>query len=321
MRVLSMSIGLALLGGSAFAKEPLLGQPVDCTLNETCYIQQYLDQDASDGWKDYQCSSLSYEGHKGTDFALPTLEAMNKGVNVIAAAPGKVVAVRDGMDDEYYTKDSIAKVAGRDCGNRVAISHGAGWITDYCHLKKGSVALKKGDRVAMGDVLGQIGMSGRAQFPHLHFSVQHRGKPVDPFAPKGVTTCAAPVEKTLWLDTPEYQAGGLIEIGFAPDVPKFAAVKAGKTPREIEADAPNLVLWLFAYGLKTGDVIDYGFTGPEGVNFSNSKVQEKNQAQLMRLGGKRRTVDVWPSGEYVGVVTVTRAGKTLDTKTHSFTLP
>ncbi len=310
----------ALVASAAGAKDPKFGFPLDCDLGDTCYIQQYLDHDPGPAWNDYQCSTLSYDGHRGTDIALPTLADMNAGVNIVAAAPGKVLAVRDGMEDTYFTQDNAAAIDGRDCGNRVAIGHGGGWITDYCHMKQGSVAVKKGDRVAMGTVLGQVGLSGRTQFPHLHFSVQHRGNHVDPFAPDGVTTCQGDLAQSLWLDTPEYEPGGIIDVGFAPGVPDYQVIKAGAQTKTFAADSPAVVFWVFAFGLQKDDEIQYGFTGPGGVTFENTTVFDRNKALIMRSGGKRLRGAAWPKGTYIGQVDLVRGGQVFDSRTHSFTL-
>jgi murein DD-endopeptidase MepM/ murein hydrolase activator NlpD len=60
------------------------------------------------------------------------------------------------------------------------IVHDQGWETQYCHLKHGSISVKVGDTVQVGDVLGKIGLSGRTQFPHVHVSVRHNGTRIDP---------------------------------------------------------------------------------------------------------------------------------------------
>ncbi|MGB0797354.1 MAG: hypothetical protein ACPGR4_09415 [Paracoccaceae bacterium] len=65
-----------------------LSFPVDCALDRSCYIQQYVDHDTTAGASDFTCSGLSYDGHKGTDFALITLRQMEDGVNVLSAAQG-----------------------------------------------------------------------------------------------------------------------------------------------------------------------------------------------------------------------------------------
>ncbi|MEM7521208.1 MAG: M23 family peptidase, partial [Pseudomonadota bacterium] len=95
--------------------------PVDCTLGQDCYIQQYMDRDEGPGVSDYRCRGLSYDGHKGTDFALPTLEAMHEGVNVLAAADGRVRGFRDGMADRLYSDETAAEIEGRECGNGVVL--------------------------------------------------------------------------------------------------------------------------------------------------------------------------------------------------------
>ena len=54
-------------------------------------------------------------------------------------------------------------------GNAVVIRHGEGEYTGYFHLNPYSIAVKKGDHVDAGTVLGQCGNSGLSITPHLHF--------------------------------------------------------------------------------------------------------------------------------------------------------
>ena len=157
---------------TTLAEGLLLQPPLDCDLSQTCYIQQYMDRDPGPGSTDYTCAGLSYEGHKGTDFALSTRKEMAAGVDVLAAARGVVLGTRDGMDDDGYTPDRRAELEGRECGNGVVVQHDAGWQTQYCHLKQGSVAVTKNQIVETGTILGQIGQSGNAAFPHVHLSVR-----------------------------------------------------------------------------------------------------------------------------------------------------
>ena len=63
----------------------------------------------------------------------------------------------------------------RNCGNGVVIRHADGWETQYCHLRRGSVQVAEGDRVEAGEPLGLVGMSGEANFPHVHLSVRRDG--------------------------------------------------------------------------------------------------------------------------------------------------
>src|SRR4051812_32631471 len=76
--------------------------PVDCEIGRTCMVQNYFDHDPKSGVVDYMCGFLTYDGHDGTDIRVPNLTAMKKGVNVVAAADGKVRAIRDEMEDVNF---------------------------------------------------------------------------------------------------------------------------------------------------------------------------------------------------------------------------
>lgn len=52
-------------------------------------------------------------------------------------------------------------------------------------MKNGYLKVRKGQKVRDGTVLGEIGLSGRTKFPHIHFSVRKNGKVIDPFDPDG----------------------------------------------------------------------------------------------------------------------------------------
>jgi len=83
------TLALLLLAAPAAAGSFLLNPPVDCTLGETCFIQNFVDRDPGPGAADFTCGPMTYDGHKGTDFALPSLAAMRQGVDVLAAAPAR----------------------------------------------------------------------------------------------------------------------------------------------------------------------------------------------------------------------------------------
>jgi len=92
-------------------------------LEKTCFIQQYTNRGPSLKAADFTCGPLSYDGHKSTDFALPTLADRENGVTVTAAATGVVRAIRDGMADIAANAPDITN---RDCGNAVVLSHDGG---------------------------------------------------------------------------------------------------------------------------------------------------------------------------------------------------
>jgi hypothetical protein len=93
------------------------------------------------------------------------------GAEVIAAAPGRVVATRDDMP-ENTPPNPPPDVALNDlAGNFVTQDLGGGRFALYAHLQPGSVRVKPGQRVRRGEVLGLVGNSGNSTGPHLHFHV------------------------------------------------------------------------------------------------------------------------------------------------------
>lgn len=202
LRILALLCGIAITGaGAATAQDNLsLELPLDCALPDRCVVQFHVDRAPGNAVSDYRCGRLSYDIHRGTDFRVLQAEDFLAGVPVLAAADGVVVAIRDGMPDIDVDKIGRDKVAGRSGGNVVVIAHEGGWFTHYWHLRQGSVAVNKGQRVSAGTRLGLIGLSGDTNFPHLHFELR-RGpdRPVDPFAPNIDASCGLP-SAPLWSD-------------------------------------------------------------------------------------------------------------------------
>jgi len=81
----------------------------------------------------------------------------------------------------YATADGVIKHAGRKAngfGKHVVINHGFGYETLYAHMSK--IAVKKGEKVKRGQVIGYVGNTGLSAGPHCHYEVHLNGKRIDP---------------------------------------------------------------------------------------------------------------------------------------------
>jgi hypothetical protein len=94
------------------------------------------------------------------------------GAEVVSVADGMVVAVRDDMPEETPNQPPVAVHHPQDyAGNRVVVQLQPDvWVT-YAHLQPGSVAVRVGDRVTAGQLLGRLGNTGNSTAPHLHFQL------------------------------------------------------------------------------------------------------------------------------------------------------
>jgi len=87
---------------------------------------------------------------------------------ILAAAPGTVVRVVDGLpDNPIGTMD--AKNPG---GNHVVMDLGQSEYAFFAHMRKGSITVREGQSVAVGQEIGRCGNSGNSSEPHLHFHLQ-----------------------------------------------------------------------------------------------------------------------------------------------------
>ncbi len=109
--------------------------------------------------------------HKGTDFAASI------GTPIISTANGTVIA-------STYRGGN---------GNYVKVKHNATYTTQYLHMKKRAV--KKGDYVKQGQVIGYVGMTGNTGGPHVCYRFWKNGKQVDPFRQK--LPAAEPIKENL----------------------------------------------------------------------------------------------------------------------------
>jgi hypothetical protein len=301
--------------------------PIACQVGTTCFIQNYMDGDPSSGVRDYNCGDRTYDGHDGTDFRLPSLAEQRAGVDVIAAATGTVIGVRDGMADISIRETGAESVKGRECGNGVVLTHAGGWVTQYCHMARGSIRVNKGQSVDAGAPLGRVGLSGDTEFPHLHFAVRLEQTKIDPFA-YGAADGACGGGVSLWSAAlrPElhYRQREIINTGFAAGPVTMEQIESGEARRHPPTpNSPALVAYGRAIGLEAGDVIEIAISAPDGSLFAQQRDNplDHSKAQYFLMVGRKRHAAPWPSGVYTARYRVLRESKGVLEKTFTFTLP
>lgn len=145
---------------------PLLLWPMEHPLNQGTLLGNYPDDDPEPGAiADYMGANAAGDGHTGTDFGIHSFRAMDRGVEVYAAADGVVAYKQDGLFDR-----SIG-APWTDDGNYLAIDHGDGSLAWYLHLRKRSLTVDTGEAVTAGQMIGFAGSSGYTWGPHLHFEL------------------------------------------------------------------------------------------------------------------------------------------------------
>ena len=127
--------------------------------------------------------------HKGID--LPVA----RGTAIVSTETGRVVAVKTNMTEHDSTAVRSAK--GNTGGNYVIVEYqranGESYRVSYCHLTENGVAVKEGDTVQAGTVLGYAGSTGASSGPHLHLTVRH-GETKD-----GKVVYGAPINPLTYL--------------------------------------------------------------------------------------------------------------------------
>lgn len=97
--------------------------------------------------------------HSGVDLAAP------KGADILAPADGTVTLA---ASDAPFTLE----------GHLLILDHGMGLASAFLHCS--DLVVREGDTVKQGQLLGHVGMSGRATGPHLHWALTWRGRRLDP---------------------------------------------------------------------------------------------------------------------------------------------
>jgi len=169
------------------------------------------------GWRDDPIRHTR-RFHSGTDFR------GHPGAPVVAAGDGVVTF--------------CGRLGGY--GNVIDIDHGGGVVTRYAHLRR--IETTRDTAVTAGTTIGEVGSTGRATGPHLHFEVRLDGAPVSPIAALSI----AALQRELPL------AGRLAALSLSPelqsiaesdiDPPKHRA-KQAQRPERANRGKRQQVLW------------------------------------------------------------------------------
>ncbi len=104
---------------------------------------------------------------QGYKFYHKAIDIANSGGGPILSSDSGVVIGAGWLDGYGY-------------GNRVMVDHGNGYVTLYAHLS--TVQVVQGQRVNRGDILGQMGSTGRSTGVHLHFEIRQNGVLLNPLS-------------------------------------------------------------------------------------------------------------------------------------------
>ncbi|MBI1300551.1 MAG: peptidoglycan DD-metalloendopeptidase family protein [Alphaproteobacteria bacterium] len=290
--------------------------PVACHYGEECWVVNFVDVDPVDNAAaDFKCGPKTYDKHKGTDFALASVRQMNAGVNVLAAADGRVLRFRDTEDDRLKTPEELAEISGanKDCGNGILIDHGNGLQTIYCHLKKDSVVVEAKQKVRAGQHIAQVGQSGVAEFPHLHFGVVWEDGIMDPYTGALATAGCGQDENSMWhAGLPlKYEPVVIFDGGFRSTSPDFEAIKRGEeNPATLTLNSAAFVFWAGFYNVEKGDEIHLVIKDPDDKIFvERRESMEKNRARQYYFTGRKIGQVQLKAGTYIGTATIKRGAR------------
>jgi len=290
--------------------------PLDCEIGKTCMVTHYVDVNPAKGeYADFACRLNSFDNNSGTKIALPSVAVMKDGINVRAALDGTVLRLRDGLPDSYKTPEQIKAIraANKDCGNGILLQHENGMQSFYCHLRAGTIRVRKGDALKAGDKIAQAGRSGAAAFPQLHFALIKDGKYIDPFTSLGADEGCGKIGRNMWQAGLAYEPMSLFAAGFDDAMPDFEALKKGEAMRtSLPADARALIYWAGYHNARKGDEVTLVISGPEGWIFAEQTIMVKSnrpkEPSFVYAGRHIEEGEILQKGVYKGTVSLKRSG-------------
>ena len=299
---------------------PKFSFPVDCVLGQNCWIARYMDRAAGPSKADYTCQPQTEDKHNGTDIALADVGVMQAGVAVSAAAAGRVIALRNGIQDIVVTDERSKTIQKQGCGNVLIVDHGNGWQTRYCHLKRDSLLVKKGDRVSAGQVIAAVGLSGLTEFPHLHFMVQRRqkGQKIQYFDPFDGGLYEGPCKASgnlkshsLWAE-PIVNAGAMIMPPIITNARLTRKEMWQAQPQTLKATEDALIVQARGFHALEGDEWHFTLVYPNGKTRKLKPVrQARDRQQVRAFSGIKRPSGGFAQGLWQASVELIREGRSL----------
>lgn len=279
------------------------------------HISAYVDLNTATGViQDNNCGANTYDGHRGTDISTwpySFLKMDNDMVEVVAAAPGTIIAVHDGEFDKNCSGNSLT-------ANYIMIQHADGSSALYWHMKKNSVTTKTvGQTVVAGEYLGVVGSSGSSSGPHLHFEVRtgtfDANTRIDPF----FGSCNSTITTSWWENQKTYKETAIVKASVhatdvvVPGCPNTETLNQGEVfvvPFQGTGLAPGYAkFYIFIRDEISGLNAELKILNPDGSTF-NSWVYNSTSNNKTKMWGFSKLLPTTPGiytfqAQYNGITT------------------
>lgn len=291
--------------------------PINCEVGKTCFVISTPDLDATENsvYNGF-CGNNTVDQQQGTFFALPNAAALAQDIEIIAVADGKVMAALDGAEDRIQSEVAANDVPdNKACGNAIMIEHEDGWVTRYCHLKKGSIIAQPGTIVEAGNPIALAGASGRTSHPGLAFAVFKNGQISDPFTTRTRMEQCGPAYASLWAKKETTLRGlqqtlAVLDMGatLAPvsvgDI-KLSTDKLYMTTGKQESE--DIYVWANLASLAKNDKVEVVLKNDKGLRLAGTEqIFQGKHLTLARIWRFPRSAALWSTGDYTAEITLTR---------------
>jgi hypothetical protein len=271
------------------------------------------------------CGKASYRGHDGWDIRLRSLKDIGR-APVVSVADGTVVRIRDGIPDRIFDRlQDEELLGGKECGNGVVVKHADGLVSQYCHLKQGSVSVQPGARIKKGDSIGLIGASGLAEFPHVHLSIRRAGKTVDPLTGRilgqAPEACGGTMDGLFEPSARQMLSRlptTILDVGLAKAPPELPNLVRQGGPPLVKLSEP-IVAWVWAINVEQRSLFRIQLLGPGGtptIDFKTKALEGRKANYLAYVGGKSGAIE----GVYNLRIELLAGTRTIQSMTRSFNI-